>query len=196
MGNGGQRLAMMAVKCALAPVLIIEIEFTSSEIEGLRLRVPVNFAEPEKAIGDPADLAASRSGNHMNVGDVVAESTSNGAMADRFHLGEGIDEAIVLAFFKGLDKDLTILGSGEVIDFHTDTDDFAKLSASAHGGGFDSFILHMVAREKRKGADGKQTTQKYQTNYELVSFKKTELHWTHFPSLFRALALVSGLWGE
>src|SRR4029077_1057935 len=114
---------------ALTLVLIIEIEFTSSEVEGLRLCIPVNFAEPQKAIGDPADFAASRSGNHMNVRDIVTESAGNGAVADRFHLGESVDQPLIPALFKGLHEHRAIVGSGEVIDFYTDTNDFAELSA-------------------------------------------------------------------
>ena len=95
----------------------------------------------------------------MNVRDVVTESAGNGAVADRFHLGESVDQPLILALFKGLDEDLAILGSGEVIDFYTHANDSAELSASAHGAGFNGFVFDAITREKGKRADGKKSNE-------------------------------------
>jgi hypothetical protein len=49
--------------------------------------------EPQKTIGHPAGFASRWSGNHVDVGDAVSESTGNGTMADRLHLGKGVNQA-------------------------------------------------------------------------------------------------------
>jgi len=144
---------------ALALVGVVDVEFTGGEVKGLRLCVGVDFAEAKQAIGNPADFAAGGSGDHADEGDVVTQSAGDGAMADGFHFGKGVDEAIVLALFEGLDEDLAILRSGEVINFNTDANDLAELRAGAHGAGFDGFVLHAIAREKGKGADGKKSNE-------------------------------------
>src|SRR4029077_12531276 len=144
---------------ALALVGVVDVEFTGGEVKGLRLCVGVDFSEAKQAIGNPADFAAGGSGNHADEGDVVTQSAGDRAVADGAHFGEGVDQAIVLAFFEGLDEDLAILRRGEVINLNTDANDLAELGAGAHGAGFDGFVLNPIAREKGKGADGKKSNE-------------------------------------
>jgi hypothetical protein len=105
---------------ALALVGIVDVELAGGEVEGLRLRVGIDFAEAELAIGDPANLASSWSGNHADEGDVVAQSAGDGTVPDSSHLREGVDQTVVPTLFEGPDKDLAILRSGEVINFNAD----------------------------------------------------------------------------
>jgi hypothetical protein len=89
---------------ALFLVGIVDIELASGKVEGLGLRVRVDFAHAELAVSDPADLASGGSGDHANIADVVAESTGDGAVANSLHLGECVDQAIVLTFFKDVTR--------------------------------------------------------------------------------------------
>jgi len=137
---------------ALFLVGIVDIELAGIKVEGVRLRVRVDFAHAELVVSDPADLASGGSGDHANIAGVVAESTGDEAVANGLHLGACVDQATVLAFFKGRDEELVIIGCREVIDFNTDTDDLAELGACADCARFDGFILDPGTREEGKGA--------------------------------------------
>jgi hypothetical protein len=103
------------------------------------------------------------------IADVVAESPGDGAVANSLHFGECVDQAIVLAFFRGRDEELMIIGCREVIDFKTDTDDLAQLGAGAHGAGFDGFILDTSAREEGKRTHREKSNQNQSADNELMS---------------------------
>jgi len=147
------------------------------------LGVRVNFAETEQAIGDPADLASGGGGNHADEADVVTQRAGNRAVADSFHLGKGVNKALILALFKGLDKNLSIFGGGKFIDFNADADNFAELRAGAHGAGFDGFILH-AAREKGKRADREKGNEHQTADGELRRIGKSDSFWKHDPPPF------------
>jgi hypothetical protein len=111
----------------------------------------------------------------VDVGDVVSESAGNGAMTDRLHFGEGINQTIVLAFLKGLDEHRAIVGSGEVIDFYTHAHHSAELSSRAHGASFDGFILDVVTREKGKRANREQPNHNCDGDNNFVSLLNQEV---------------------
>jgi hypothetical protein len=96
-------------------------------------------------------------------------------MADRLHLGEGVNQAIILAFFKSLHENGAIVGSGEVVDFYTGANDSAELSSRAHGASFDGFILDAVTREEGKRANREQPNHNRDSNNNLVSLLKQEV---------------------
>jgi mechanosensitive ion channel-like protein len=152
---------------ALFLVGIVDIELAGGKVEGLRLRVRIDFAHAELAVSDPADLASGGSGDHADITDVVAESTGDGAVANGLPFGECVDQATVLAFFKGGDEELVIIGCREVVDFNTDTDDLAELGACAHGARFDGFILDPGTREKGKGAHRQECNEHQSSDGDL-----------------------------
>src|SRR4029077_617223 len=160
---------------ALALVGVVDVEFTGGEVKGLRLCVGVDFAEAKQAIGNPADFTAGGSRDHADEGDVVTQSAGDGAVADGFHFGEGVDEAIVLALFEGLDEDLALLRRGEVINLNTDANDFAELGAGAHGAGFDGFVFDAITREKGKRANREQPDHNRNRDNKFVSLLNQEL---------------------
>jgi hypothetical protein len=58
---------------ALVFVLVIQVDFTGRQVEGLRLGIGPNFAEAKLPIGNKADFSSGRSLNQTDETAVVAE---------------------------------------------------------------------------------------------------------------------------
>src|ERR1700720_3721954 len=82
--------------CAFTLVRVVQVEFSGCQVEGTGLRVPINFTESEQAVGDEANLATSRSRYHLDETEVVAKCAGDRYTAHSFHLGERIDQSLIL----------------------------------------------------------------------------------------------------
>src|SRR5690348_3721892 len=60
--------------CALVFVLVVQVDFAGSQVEGLRLGICQNLAEAKLPIGNKADFSSGRSLNQADETAVVAES--------------------------------------------------------------------------------------------------------------------------
>jgi hypothetical protein len=81
-------------------------------------------------------------------GRVVAESTGDGAVANSLHFGECVDQAIVLAFFKGRDEELMII---EILNrgYAVDSGRWCGSNGSADGRGIANFANGVWVRTWR-----------------------------------------------
>src|SRR5258708_31876812 len=84
---------------ALLLIFIVQINFASGQIEGFALGVVVGFTESDPAVGGEPDLATGWCGNQGNVVEVIAKGTIDGKAANWLHLGERVDQTLVLVFF-------------------------------------------------------------------------------------------------
>src|SRR5271157_4616160 len=72
--------------CAFALVLVVQLEFSSRQVEGLGLAVGVCFAEGDLAVSDEANCAPGRRGDHADEAYVITQRAGNGDAANRRHL--------------------------------------------------------------------------------------------------------------
>ena len=89
---------------ALVLIRVVQIKFTSGQIEGLALGIVVGFSESDRAVSSEPDPAAGWRGNQGNVAEVVADGAGDGNSADGFHVLECFDQALVLALRKRSDE--------------------------------------------------------------------------------------------
>jgi hypothetical protein len=154
---------------AFALVLIGEIEFAGGEVVGGGGSVGVDFAETKQTVGDEANLAAGVRGNQANVAEVVADGAGYSDASDGVHLGEGVDEALILSFFEGIDEDLAIFFGGEFVDADLDVDDFAELRAGALGRGVDDFDFPVVGGNGKSDGGKKKSGEQESAKAKLAS---------------------------
>ena len=83
--------------CVLALILIIDVEFTCSQVEGLRLRVKKGFTEPDLTVGDKANLPSGRSWNQPTIAKIVVKRADNRDVTYSFHVRQRVHQPLVLA---------------------------------------------------------------------------------------------------
>ena len=136
---------------ALLLMFIVQIKFTSGQIEGLALGVVVSFTESDPPIGGEPDLAAGWRGNQCNVVKVIAKCARDGNAADWLHLFERFDQTLVLALLESINEDLPVRFRRELVDGHLNGDTFTQLGACTHCGGVNYFRLLVIRGNSRYG---------------------------------------------
>src|SRR5260370_40635722 len=129
---------------ALVLIRVVQIKFTSGQIEGFALGVVVGFTESDPAVGGEPDPAASWRGNQGNVVEVIANCAGDGNAANRLHLGERVDQTLVLALLERSDEDLPVRFRRVLVDGHLNANSFTQLGAGTHCGGVNYLRLLVI----------------------------------------------------
>src|SRR5208337_3753381 len=130
---------------------IVYVELSGSQVVRDGLRVVINFTEPEQAVGDEANLATCWSGNQANVTEVVANGSGDCNTADGLHLGQGIHQSLVLAFFEGFDENCSIVVCGKLGDGHLHVDNLTQLRAGTHRRCVNYLYISVIGGKSRYG---------------------------------------------
>ena len=154
---------------AFVLVLIVEIEFAGSQVVSGGGSVGVGFTETKQTVGDETNFAAGVGRNQANVAQVIANCAGDGDAANGTHFTEGVDEALVLPLFEGIDQDLAIFFGGEFVDSDLDVDDLAQLRAGAHGRGVDDFDFSVVGGYGESDGGEKKCAEQESAEAKLAS---------------------------
>src|ERR1700674_4622470 len=93
---------------ALGFILVVNVEFTDRQIVGSRSAITVDLAESEKAVCDKANPPPSGGWGLLDVTDVVAESARDCDVSHCFHLGQRVEQPLILAVLECLGKNLFV----------------------------------------------------------------------------------------
>ena len=145
---------------ALVLIRVVQIKFASGQIEGFALGVVVGFTESDPAVGGEPDFAAGWRRNQGNVVEVIANCAGDGDAANRLHLGERVDQTLVLALLERSDKDLPVRFRRVLVDDHLNADSFTQLGAGTHRSGVNRLCFPVVRRDSRYSRCEEQREQK------------------------------------
>src|SRR5215472_12044496 len=134
------------------------------------------------AVRYEANLATRGRRNHADKRDVISESAGDRAVPHGLHAAQGIHQALILPLLEGLDKYLTVLFGGILINLETHVDDSPELCAGARGGCFDGFILLALGEEGKCGDDEKKY-EETGTDDDLPNVWRPETSEAHVSSL-------------
>ncbi len=95
----------------------------------------------DQAICDEDDFAAGRGWSHSDVSAVVTEGAGDLDVAYGLHLGQGVDQSLILALLEGLYQGDPVSRRRKIVDVQGHADTCSHLGASAPGLGLDGFIL-------------------------------------------------------
>jgi hypothetical protein len=120
---------------ALVLVGIVQIEFTGGQVVGDGCGVRISLSEADPAVRGEANFASGVGGDQTNVSKVSSNRAGDGDAPNGGHLRQRIDQALVLALLKGINKECSVFLSGELVDGHLDAYVLTHLRASTHCGG-------------------------------------------------------------
>jgi hypothetical protein len=132
---------------ALAFVGCVQVYFACAQVEGLGLRVRPSFGEFNLPISDKFKLPSGWSWNQPYEADVIAESSGKRDVTHGPHLGQRVDETLILTVCKCLHQHLSFLQSRVVVNGQSYFNVLSELRACTHGSSFDRFGL---LRENRR----------------------------------------------
>src|ERR1700674_2778593 len=118
-------------------ILVINVELTDRQIVGSRSAIVEDLAESEKAVGNKANLPPSGGWDLLDVADVIAEGARDCDVSHCLHLGERVEQPLILAVPERLVQDLFVCLTGEFINGQRHREFLSHLRVSASGSGFN-----------------------------------------------------------
>src|SRR5579862_2124820 len=104
----------------------------------------VNLAESEEAVGDKENLPPIWRWNHLNVTDVISEGARDCDVTHCFHLGQRVEQSLILPVLECCGQNLFVCRSGVLINGQRYRKFLSQLRLCAPGSGVDRFWLRSV----------------------------------------------------
>ena len=142
--------------CALFLIRVVDVDFTATQAVGGRWGIRPDLAESQWAVGDKANLPPRRSLNHPDETAVVAKGSDKRETSDGSYFRECVDEPLALTLLECLDKDLSVLLIGILVNDHSKVSGRPGLGAGPHRNAFNRLGFRPALGEGRSASQRQQ----------------------------------------